>query len=225
VRFRKQRKGQQSSPIWLTIFSDMTTNLMMFFLMLFAMSRMPEMEKSLLIQSMKSHMEEPGGDSTEQAVANARARQARAVAELRNVLQARRMREFASLEEDANRLRITLTPSVFFETGSDVLSGEAAEKLRELARSLKRFRGDIIIEGHTDNVPVRGGRYASNWELSVGRAVRVIDLFIAEGIPPRQLVCGGYGEFHPAFPNDTPENRARNRRIEITVMKEVVDEP
>ncbi len=87
-------------------------------------------------------------------------------------------------------------------------------------RPIQEFPNDIIIEGHTDNVPITGGKYQSNWELSVARAVSVIDFFTDRGIEPKKLVAGGYGEFHPAYPNDTPEHRARNRRIEITILRQ-----
>ena len=99
------------------------------------------------------------------------------------------------------------------------MSQEARSLLARLAEPLKEFRGDIVIEGHTDNVPMRGGRYPSNWELSVARAVSVIEFMVRLGVENRRLVAGGYGEYHPAYPNDTPENQARNRRNEITIMK------
>ncbi len=82
------------------------------------------------------------------------------------------------------------------------------------------FPNDIIIEGHTDPTPVRGGAYRSNWELSIARAVGVVNFFTSSGMDPKQLVAAGYGEFHPAFPNDSEEHRARNRRIELTIVRQ-----
>jgi chemotaxis protein MotB len=92
--------------------------------------------------------------------------------------------------------------------------------LEALVELVEAFPNDIIIEGHTDPTPMRGGAYRSNWELSIARAVGVVNFFTASGINPKQLVAAGYGEFHPAYPNDTEANRAKNRRIEITLVRQ-----
>jgi chemotaxis protein MotB len=109
---------------------------------------------------------------------------------------------------------------VFFPLGSADLTSSARDALKRLVTPLKNFPNDIIIEGHTDNIPIHGGRYPSNWELSVARAVSVIDFFTERGIAQKKLVAGGYGEYHPLHPNDSDENRAKNRRIEITILRQ-----
>lgn len=77
----------------------------------------------------------------------------------------------------------------------------------------------IIAEGHTDNVPIHTQQYNSNWELSSARSFSVIYYFINKGMAPGRLVAHGLGEFRPAYSNETETERARNRRIEITVVR------
>ena len=75
------------------------------------------------------------------------------------------------------------------------------------------------IEGHTDNVPIHNGQFASNWELSTARASQLLRLFVERyQMNPARLSIAGYAEFHPAAPNDTPDGRARNRRVDIVIL-------
>jgi len=77
----------------------------------------------------------------------------------------------------------------------------------------------IRIEGHTDDLPIHNSVFPSNWELSSARAISVLRYFIQKGIEPQRLAAVGYGEYHPLVPNTSPENRARNRRVEIYIQK------
>jgi chemotaxis protein MotB len=85
---------------------------------------------------------------------------------------------------------------------------------------VKPFNRPLRIEGHTDDVPISTREFRSNWELSTARAATVIR-FLTErvGFDPRRLSAAGYGEFHPRVANDTPENRARNRRVDIVILE------
>jgi len=77
----------------------------------------------------------------------------------------------------------------------------------------------VVIEGHTDAVPLSKSPYRSNWELSVARSNSVIERLVADGVPAARLVASGYGEHRPAAGNDTPAGRARNRRVEILIQR------
>jgi chemotaxis protein MotB len=149
--------------------------------------------------------------------------------------------KFAKVEINAQRIRIFLPSPVLFETGKVDLKPEAIDTLKEIAKSIKTIKNVIIVEGHTDNIPLRGGRYGTNWELSAARAFSVIRYFIEqENIPPARFSVYGYGEFRPApenqknhpeiekeedmkkvidILNGTEEERARNRRIEINIIR------
>ena len=106
-----------------------------------------------------------------------------------------------------------------FGTGSTDISPEARDLIGRVAAAVAPTLHALRIEGHTDNVPIRTARYASNWELSTARASAVVaHLVNTVEFDPTRLSAAGYGEFHPRVANDTPENRARNRRIDIVIL-------
>ena len=93
--------------------------------------------------------------------------------------------------------------------------------LGSLAGVIRDMPYPIRVEGHTDNVPIHTRRYPSNWELSTARAVNVVKYFADAGqIDPQRLSAVGYGESKPLVANDSAQNRAKNRRVEIVVVKE-----
>jgi chemotaxis protein MotB len=77
------------------------------------------------------------------------------------------------------------------------------------------------VEGHTDDVPIKSAAFPSNWELSAARAIAVVRFLQDQGVDPAKLAAAGYGEYQPIAGNDTPEGRAQNRRIEITLAASV----
>ena len=113
-------------------------------------------------------------------------------------------------------LVMTLPDVALFDSGKASLDQEAKSMLHKVARIINNTEHPIRIEGHTDNLPVRQGKFASNWELSTARAVNVLRYFIKnEEISPRRLSAEGFSEYHPVTDNKTKDNRARNRRVEI----------
>jgi chemotaxis protein MotB len=114
---------------------------------------------------------------------------------------------------------------VLFDSGEADLKPAGAAVLRKVATILAAHPNlKIHVIGHTDNVPIRANarsRFASNWELSTARATAAVR-FLTElaGVDPRRLGAVGYGEFRPVADNATPEGRARNRRIAITILSE-----
>ena len=89
--------------------------------------------------------------------------------------------------------------------------------LSKLAELTKSWPSQIRIEGHTDDLPIHTSQYPSNWELSSDRAMRVLKYFEDQGSDPSKLAAVGYAEHHPLVPNDSAENRAKNRRVEIFI--------
>ena len=127
---------------------------------------------------------------------------------------------------DLNEKVITIPGEVLFESGKAELKFNSLRTLALIARNIERQINNekgwqIRVEGHTDNVPIHNKRYKSNWELSTARALSVVEFFVENGyFSPDQMQAMGYGEFKPVAPNDTPENRKKNRRVEIRVYKE-----
>jgi chemotaxis protein MotB len=75
------------------------------------------------------------------------------------------------------------------------------------------------VDGHSDNVPIQSGRFASNWDLSLARALAVVRYLVAQGVPPERLSANGFGEYQPLDPTDTREAHRRNRRIELKLSQ------
>jgi chemotaxis protein MotB len=114
---------------------------------------------------------------------------------------------------------ISLREVGFYESGSPSLRASSKDAIDRLAAVLKVRTEGLRIEGHTDNVPIHNGRFASNWELSTARASDLIKLLIDRyGLEPTRLSAAGYAEFHPVASNDTSEGRARNRRVDIIIL-------
>jgi chemotaxis protein MotB len=116
-------------------------------------------------------------------------------------------------------LEIEMQSSLLFDSGEATLGNKALELLGQVAEILKTEKTPVRVEGFTDNVPIKSVRFPSNWELSSARAAAVVQLFIEEGLEPTQLMATGYGEFQPIAPNDTPENRTKNRRVVLMISK------
>jgi chemotaxis protein MotB len=122
--------------------------------------------------------------------------------------------------------RFVLPASVLFSTGSDEIGGEAQGELDKLASAISELEQKIPpdinwvmrVDGHTDVRPVTG-RFQSNWELSVARAIAVVRYLISKGINPQHLVAAGFGEFQPLDSHDTESAYARNRRIELKLTE------
>ena len=119
-----------------------------------------------------------------------------------------------------DRLKLIFIDKILFDTGSVEINTRGKEFLRITADSLKEAKNqDIIVEGHTDNVPLGAAlrkRYPSNWDLSTARAAAVTRFFQEEGgIRPERLSVRGYSSYRPVATNKTEEGRQQNRRIEI----------
>ncbi|MCS7228996.1 MAG: OmpA family protein [Candidatus Kryptonium sp.] len=115
-------------------------------------------------------------------------------------------------------LTIHLLERLLFESGSADLKPEAMTVLDTLAEILKFLPNKIRIEGHTDNRPIRSARFPSNWHLSVERALNTAYYLINKGVSPERISIAGYSEYRPIAPNDTEENRAKNRRVDIVII-------
>jgi chemotaxis protein MotB len=121
---------------------------------------------------------------------------------------------------DGRGLVLSLPEEATFPVGTADVTPAARELITRLADKVAPLPNLIRVEGHTDDVPIRTPRFASNWELSTARASAVVALLIGSvGIDPARLSAAGYGEFHPRVPNSSADNRARNRRIDLVVME------
>ncbi|KYG66858.1 chemotaxis protein MotB [Bdellovibrio bacteriovorus] len=120
---------------------------------------------------------------------------------------------------DAVGVRIALAASTFFPAGSAKLKMSALGALDKVAEVLKSNNKRVIVEGHTDDTPIEGSIYPSNWELAAGRSSAVIRYFVKyHSIDAKRFISLSYGDQKPIVPNDTEEHRSMNRRIEVFII-------
>jgi chemotaxis protein MotB len=128
--------------------------------------------------------------------------------------------ENINIYNDAEGVVIAFKASILFAPGKADINPEMLPIIERLGKIIEATTNDILIIGHTDNVPIRSGRYRSNWELSFFRSLSFLNYFLEETkIPPERFGVGGAGDSQPRFPNTTSENRKKNRRVEIIFKK------
>lgn len=116
---------------------------------------------------------------------------------------------------------IRVADTVAFDTGKADIRPEALEILGKVGDIVANMNNPIRVEGHTDNIPIKTAHYPSNWELSTDRASSIVRYFIDRNkMEPYRLSAAGYAEHKPLAGNDTPEGRAKNRRVDIVIMNE-----
>lgn len=124
------------------------------------------------------------------------------------------------------RMLVQMSSDVVFPPGGTRIKAEASEALTELAQTLAQFKDrKFQVIGHSDSTPIRTARFPSNWELSTQRAIEVVKLLVQEGVPPEIISAAGAAEFDPIAPNDTPENKALNRRVEVVFVPKIDELP
>jgi len=161
----------------------------------------------------------PGGEAEErpdtETVANGRS-DLETLASLQEMVDDEGMSDSVEVESTPRGLVVRVKGHLFFSGGADSLRKQSNPVLDEIAAILDVYPYDLTIEGHTDDIPIHTERFPSNWELSTGRAIAVMQyLHKAHHIPSSRMAVAGYADTHPLFANDTPAHRTANRRVEF----------
>ena len=224
-----EEDGGPTAPFWMTTYGDMVTLLLTFLILMFAMSSINEQEFLQAAASlagslgiMDKNISQIGelspaigtaGRSTEQVDMLA------ALQQIAEVFQEEGLEDVASVEiTGPGEVLVRLGDEVLYDPGRAELKAGAVRVLDGIARSIIGQTDQVYVEGHTDNQPISTLEFPSNWELSAARALAVVRLLEARGIPPSQLAAVGHGAHIPIEPNNTPEGRARNRRVELKIV-------
>ncbi|HLI25959.1 MAG TPA: flagellar motor protein MotB [Chloroflexota bacterium] len=237
-------EGHANHERWLITYSDLITLLMVFFVVMYSMSRADttkfarlaaSLQRAFNVEVLKGNVPTSlhGQDGTLQATSALQEALASAgttpldtglistADELRAVLtRLPPPPRGGNVQVGTTRdgVVISLSGNVLFDSGKAELRPEGQVLLDVLAQHLRLIPNDLRIEGHTDNIPIHSTLYPSNWELSSARATTVARYLAQHGIAPQRLIAAGYGEYRPAAPNDTREGRARNRRVDIVIL-------
>ncbi len=235
---KKSHEEHENHERWLVSYADFITLLFAFFVVMYATSNADVEKQKKLEDSIKVQFHLVGaagsgsGDKArdlEQEVMNliipsgafpekGGPREAQDYVE-RNLQKGEKKQGVQDIYHDAVGVRIALAASTFFPEGSAKLKASALATLDKIAEILKSTDKRIIIEGHTDDTPIGGNQFPSNWELAAGRAGSVIRYFSkVHQMDPKRFVALSYGDQKPIVPNDTEEHKSQNRRIEIFIV-------
>ena len=233
---KKKHEEHENHERWMVSYADFITLLFAFFVVMYSISNVNEGKFKVVSQSivealnpminmsattLRTTPDYRGGPPNALAISI----DMQVYKKLSEVIKASDTTERVKIAHGERGITISITETMLFRSGQALVLPEARETLVRVASVLKDFPHQIRIEGHTDNVPIHTKEFATNWELSAARALN-ITRFLTEGgyLPPERLAASGYGEFHPTAPNDTPEGRWQNRRVEVVVLKAVKGE-
>ncbi|ANY73556.1 flagellar motor protein MotB [Paenibacillus ihbetae] len=124
-----------------------------------------------------------------------------------------------------SQLVLTIRDNALFPSGEAVVKPEARKLAEAISQMLQKFPDyEIIVSGHTDNVPISNSKYPSNWDLSSDRALQFMKILLANSsLDPKRFMPIGYGEYHPIADNATAAGRAKNRRVEVSIIRKYQD--
>lgn len=210
--------AQHKTPLWMIIYTDMITNLMIFFLLCYCLTWLDEKDRQIAASSFSETFGGKKNEVMETEKGLEKSRQLQ-MQEQENI-EKKAKQQFSNVEISEEKIKIVLPSPVLFDSGSADLKPQTMATLHEISNLIRNTTNRVAVEGHTDNIPTSGGEFGSNWQLSAARAFSVIRYLIdSEHIEPKRLSALGYGEFRPKFANDTPDHRSGNRRIEINIIK------
>ncbi len=201
------------SQLWMIPFADLMSCMVILFLALYGFSY--NMKGSEYEKALAQMQKELGIKHAEKKL-----KELEAAKKVEEDLKDQIKEGSLGLEVTTSRIKLTFASPVLFDSGAAALKPSARLLLDPVADSLLKMDNRVVVEGHTDSDRMLGKKFASNRELSILRAFSVIDYLVGKGVPPARLTAFGYGEFRPAAPNDTEENKARNRRIEMIIMRQ-----
>src|SRR3989339_243937 len=171
-------KPMDISGLWIVPYADFMTVLMIFFLLMFAFAYSMK-DKANYKKVVTAIQEEMGGTANKELIEKMinEQKDEETANKIDEVIERAKLKNFVNVTSDAEQIKIVFSNPILFDAGSAELKPTAKEVLQGVASVLKEMDNDIIVEGHTDNIPTTGGKYKSNWELSVDRAMSVIRYF------------------------------------------------
>lgn len=236
---KKRHEEHESHERWLVSYADFITLLFAFFVVLYATSNVNIEKQKDFEDSIKLELKFAGqgsgsdGNSLDQVMAELimpignfpRSGGPKEVADYversldKSMEGDQKKKAIQDIYHDGVGVRIALAASTFFNPGSAKLKFSSLKSLDKVAEVLKSHERRIIVEGHTDNIPISDKQFASNWELAGNRASAVVRYLVKyHDLNPKRFISISYGDQKPIVPNDTSEHKAMNRRIELFII-------
>lgn len=225
---RHKEEHEHSHERWLLTYADLITLLLGLFVILYAMSKVDAEKYSQMISALSGVF---GGPKPSVVAGNAgivntpvamlRSEREHIELELKRALQLNLPKGLVTISNDERGVTVHILEELLFASGSAEFKLTSFAMLDSLAGVLKKLDNDLRVEGHTDDVPIHTALFPSNWHLSVTRAMNAGYYLIEKHrIDPERVSVVGYSEYKPLVPNTSPENRARNRRVDIVIITE-----
>lgn len=234
---RRKKESEDRGADWMATYSDMVTLLLCFFVLLFSFSTIDAQKFQAIMNSFQGSLGVLDGGKTLEETPYINSNNMPSSSSLNDdeedFLQIKKSIEEYSkangfkgkmiVKQDERGLIIRMLDDIFFDSGKAEVKPKAKEILLYIGSILNNddFKDKHIkIEGHTDNDRINTERFPSNWELSVIRATNVLKLLVnEENISPKRISASGYGPNRPVVSNNTPEDKAKNRRVDIVILK------
>lgn len=228
---RKRRHSENyHEDRWLLTYSDLITLLLGLFVILYAISKVDAGKYAEIASALNGVFGAHRGVLTGQtAVIETDGNplysdRQRIVQDIREALQLDTRQLPITITENERGITVHIMEELLFASGSAEIKASSLTTLDTLAGVLRLLRNDLRVEGHTDNVPINTSQFPSNWHLSVARALNIAYYLIQRhGLIQERVSVVGYSEFLPLASNDSPENRARNRRVDIVIIANGTD--
>jgi chemotaxis protein MotB len=229
---KKVHHEEHPDETWLVPYSDMLTLLLALFIVMFAMSetdktkfqKMSEQFSVIFSGGGSSQTFDKPGDTFVPPQSSKMSSEEDTMKEIKKFLdeEIEKAGHSDKVKVVVNKegLEISMQDLVLFNSGDDKILNQSSPLLLQISKGLRSLDNDIKIVGHTDNIPIKTQKFQSNWDLSAMRAINVMHFLVnAGGLKPERFSIQGYGEYMPKFDNSTAEGRAKNRRVEILVVR------
>jgi chemotaxis protein MotB len=205
---------------YLITYSDLITLLLGLFIILYAVSNIDNGKYKNVVAAMGSYF---GNESIVPKMSESKvltSPKEKISEELNKLIVENNYSNSIQLEETERGVTIHILDDILFPPGKADINESSKLVLKKIAKVLSTIPNDIRIEGHTDNMPIYTERYPSNWHLSVDRALTTAYYLIKqENISPDKVSIVGFSEYRPIASNSTPESRAKNRRVDLVILK------
>jgi chemotaxis protein MotB len=236
ARKKRQEESSGGSPEWMTTYSDLVTLLLCFFVLLFSFSSVDAEKFKAIMASFQGGSGVLNGGTSMDFPISLIEDDLDIEVDLRMLMEY--LQEYAEtvgledkivIQVEERGLVVRFADNVFFDSGSADIKSESVEILKSVAELLNReefIKRQIKVEGHTDTDPIlKSAKFPSNWELSSARANNVLRYLVeSEGMDGGRVSSSGYSYYRPITSNDTVENKAQNRRVDIVILKDIYEE-
>jgi len=237
MRRGKQAEGANEGAgmmRWLLTYSDMITLLMVFFIVLYAVSQVNNAKYQVLMKALKQVLSgqqvivQTGGKTPvpPPVVGKTPSQKSqpqdleKLAQEIQQVAKSSGMQADVSVTVATVGVRVSFLNGILFDLGRATIRPQSFPLLRHIGAILATVPNNVIIEGYTDDLPIDTSEFHTNWDLSAIRSTRVIEFLIATGLDPARFAAEAYSQYRPIASNNTAQGRQENRRVDLVILRE-----